>query len=67
MIMLMMGKLYDALLAAKVPDNKAREAAEEAAQYENRVAKIESDLAVLKWMSGVNTALAAAILVKLLV
>ena len=64
---LMMGKLYQALRAGDVPDDKARAAAEEAAEYENQIAKIKSDLSVLKWMAGVNVALTAAVLVKLLV
>jgi hypothetical protein len=46
----MMAKLYDALRAGNVPDDKARAAAEEAAGYENRAAKIETDLAIVKWM-----------------
>jgi len=65
--MLMMGKLYEALRAGDVPDDKARAAAEEAAEYENRIAQIEGDLSVLKWMAGVNVALTTAVLIKLLV
>jgi hypothetical protein len=49
---LMMEKLYDALLAGNVPEDKARAAAVEAASYENRLARIESDLLLLKWMIG---------------
>lgn len=63
---LMMAKLYAALNAAKVPDDIAREAAEEAAGYENRFAKVETDLAVLKWMVGTNIVLTLAVLGKLL-
>ena len=54
---IMLSKTYDAFKAAGAPDDKAREAAEELAGYENRFAKIEPDLAVvkadttaLKWM-----------------
>jgi hypothetical protein len=47
---LMMSKTYDALLAAGAPEEKARAAAEEIALYEARFARIDSDLAILKWM-----------------
>jgi hypothetical protein len=49
----MLAKTYDALIAAGAPEDKARDAAEELAAYENRFAKIETDLAVIKWMLGV--------------
>lgn len=58
----MLEKLYDALRAANVPDEKARAAATEGAQYENRAAKIESDLSVLKWMVGSNVAITLVVL-----
>jgi hypothetical protein len=48
-----LSKTYDALIAAGAPEDKARAAAEELAGYESRFAKIETDLAVLKWMLGV--------------
>lgn len=46
---LRMGALQDALLD---PGNaeKALRAAEEVAAYDNRMAKIEADLSLLKWM-----------------
>lgn len=44
---------YDALIAAGAPDDKARDAAEELAAYESRFAKIETELAVIKWRLGV--------------
>lgn len=49
--------VYDAFLAAGVPDDKARKAAESVAAFEshsalNRFARIEGDLAILKWMVG---------------
>jgi hypothetical protein len=62
---LMMGRLYSALRAADVPDDKAREAAEEVAAYENRIASIEGRLTLLTWMVAFNLAMSAAILVKL--
>ena len=49
----MLSKTYDALIAAGSPEDKARAAAEELAGYESRFAKIETDLAVIKWMLGV--------------
>jgi hypothetical protein len=52
----MLSKTYDALVAAGAPEDKARAAAEELAGYESRSAKIETDVAVLKWMVGVNLA-----------
>ncbi len=62
---LMLGVLYDALIAANVPGDKAQKAAEEAAGYENRVARIEGDLTLLKWMVGFNTALVLGVLTLL--
>jgi phage shock protein A len=61
----MMAKLYAALRAGDVPDEIARAAAEEAADYENRAGKIETDLTVLKWMVGTNMAMTSAILFKM--
>ena len=63
----MLSKTYDALIAAGAPDDKARAAAEEIAGYESRFAKIETDLAVLKWMVGVNLAASLSIVIKLFV
>jgi hypothetical protein len=45
-----MGALYDALVAAHVPEEQARKAAEEVADYNERIGRIERDLTVLKWM-----------------
>ena len=47
----MIAELYDALVAAGTPDDKARKAAEALAGYEAhepRLARIESDIAELK-------------------
>ncbi len=67
----MLAKTYDALIAAGAPEDKARDAAEELAAYENRFAKIEQDFAVLKtdmtaikWMIGVNLAASISIVIK---
>ena len=62
---LMMGKLYAALRAADVPDDKATAAAEEVAGFENRLATIESTLRLHTWILTFNTAMAIAILAKL--
>ncbi len=61
---LMMGNLYNALVKAGVEQNDAAKAAEEVASYENRIAKIEVDLAVIKWMVGFNMAFTVAVLVR---
>ncbi len=48
------------------PDDQARTAAEVVAGYENRFARIETDLTFLKWMVGFNLALSAGVLTLLL-
>lgn len=63
---LRMGALYDALLAAHVPEEQARKAAEEVADYNQRIGNIERDLALLKWMVGTNVALTLGVLGRLL-
>jgi len=60
----MLSRTYDALIAAGSPEDKARAAAEELAGYESRFAKIETDLAVLKWMLGVVIAGVASLVIK---
>ena len=50
---LMLSRLYDALRLANVPEDKAREAAEEVATYE----QVKKDTYLLKWMMGVLIAL----------
>jgi hypothetical protein len=60
----MLSKTYDALVAAGAPEDKARAAAEELAGYESRFAKIETDLAVLKWMVGIVIAGVASLIIK---
>jgi hypothetical protein len=49
---------------AGVSEEKARKAAEAVARYENRFARIEGDLGVLKWMLGFNLAMTVAVLWK---
>jgi hypothetical protein len=60
----MLSRTYDALIAAGAPEDKARAAAEELAGYESRFVKIETDLAVLKWMVGVVIAGVASLIIK---
>jgi hypothetical protein len=60
----MLAKTYDELIAAGAPEDKARAAAEELAAYEGRFAKIETDLAVIKWMLGIVIAGVASLVIK---
>ena len=62
----MLSKTYDALKAAGAPDDKAREAAEEIAGYENRLSGIEAELKLVKWMIGFNLALSVAVVFLIL-
>ena len=48
----MISEIYDALIAAGSPDEKARKAAEALANNYNRFNKIERDLLLIKWMIG---------------
>lgn len=49
----MISEVYDALRDAQgVSEEKARKAAEAVAAFENRFARIETDLTLLKWMVG---------------
>ena len=57
----MLSKTYDAFKAAGAPDDKAREAAEEIAGFEDRLHGVESDVKLVKWMVGFNLALSMAI------
>lgn len=60
----MISEVYDAFIAAGTPEDKARKAAEAIANYENRFSRIESDLAVLKWMTGTVLAGVVALVIK---
>jgi hypothetical protein len=59
---MMLGALYKALM--EPTEENARRAAEEVAGYDSRLAKIETDLLVLKWMVGANLGLILLILGK---
>ena len=61
---IMLSKTYEAFKAAGAPDDKAREAAEEIAAYDNRLANIESDVRLLKWMMGLVLAGVLSLVVK---
>lgn len=70
----MNSEIYDALVAAKVPEDKARAAAESVAAYDNRFTKfneelinVRSDISVLRWMVAANITLSVAILARLFV
>lgn len=58
-------EVYDAFIAAGAPEEKARRAAEAMTVDENPFAKIESELAVLKWMMGFSLTLLLAVALKL--
>lgn len=58
---LRLGALHDALLDPGNAD-KALKAAEEVAGYENRLASIDTRLAVLTWMISFNLLMTVAIL-----
>lgn len=69
----MLSKTYDALISAGAPEDKARDAAEELADYENRLSSIDNRLAavegkltVMIWAIGINAAATIAILGVLL-
>jgi len=61
----LIAELYDALKEAGASDDKARKAAESVAAFENRFNKIETDLTLLKWMTGSTLALVIAVFVRL--
>lgn len=62
----MISELYDALRAAGAPEDQARKAAEVVAGYDNRFARIETDLTLLKWMVGFNLAMSVGMIMLLL-
>ena len=60
----MVTELYDALLAAGAPEDKARKAAETMASYDREFSDIKSDLRMLKWAQAATFAMTIAIFVK---
>lgn len=70
---MMLSKTYEALKAAGAPDDKAREAAEEIAGFENRLisidnrpSRLEAQFSMLQWMVGITMAATFAILWRVL-
>jgi hypothetical protein len=63
----MVTEVYDAMLAANVPEDKARKVAEVMAGHTDRTSALAADVALLKWMIGVNIALTLIVLGKLIV
>lgn len=61
-----LGALRDALLDGGTSPELAAKAAEEVAAYENRLASIDANLAVLKWATGANAVMTAGVLWKVL-
>ncbi len=60
----MISEVYDALVSAGAPEDKARSAAEALANYESRFSKVDADLLVLKWMTGFILAGVAGVVIK---
>ena len=61
---MMVTEVYDALLAAGAPEDKAAWAAQALAGYDNRFNKVEADLTLLKWMVGLVMAGIVALITK---
>ena len=61
---MMVTEVYDALLAAGAPEDKAARAAQALAGYDNRFNKVEADLTLLKWMVGLVMAGIVALITK---
>ena len=57
-------EVFDAFRKAGTPESEARKAAE-ALNQDDAIADIRSDVRVLKWSTGVNTALILVVLGKL--
>lgn len=60
-----MTELYDALIAAGAPDDKARAASQTVADYDSPFSRIESHLRVLKRLVGFVLAGVAATALRL--
>jgi hypothetical protein len=57
----MMAKLYTALRAADVPEDKAMAAAEEVAGFDNAIAELKSTTRLIMWIVTFDTAMLIAI------
>ncbi len=60
----MIAEVYEAFIAAGTPEDKARAAAKAVADYEVRFSRLETDLTVLKWMTGTIVAGVGALIIK---
>lgn len=63
---LMLGKLYEALREASVPEKSAREAAEEVAAFERTTTDLRTEVRVVQALLGVVSVLVIAVLWQLL-
>ena len=59
-------KTYDALKEAGAPEDKARAAAEELAEYENRFSSMEGKLSLLQWQVGYLMVITTGIALRLI-
>ncbi len=59
-------KTYEALKQAGAPEDTAREAAEELAEYENRFANVERKLSVLQWQIAYLMVMTTGIALRLI-
>jgi hypothetical protein len=69
---IMLGKIYDALIAAGAPEDKARSAAEELASYDSGISEIKlelseikADIKILRWAVTAIVALLVPIFIKI--
>jgi hypothetical protein len=62
----MVTEVYDALRDAGASEEKSRKAAEAIANYDNRLAAIDTRLTVLTWMIGTNLVVTLGVLWRLL-
>jgi hypothetical protein len=60
----MLSNLYDALRAGDVPDDKAKAAAEEVADFKDGIADIKSTQRLHTWILTFNTAMVVALVGK---
>jgi hypothetical protein len=60
----MISEVYDAFRKAGTPEAEALETAEAMATYDPRLAKIETDVTLLKWMVDFNIALTSAVMLR---
>jgi hypothetical protein len=63
---LQLGALRHALIEAGASEQSADKASEALASYENRLANMDSRLAVLTWIGGTNIVLTCGVLWRLL-